>query len=283
MTDPAISSKKRGGYGKYALILAGAFLAALFAVYAAKGWTAPTQSPPTENGILVNWLAAKDLNLEASGTAVQAVASSADPRRAPVINGKIRYNSSTVSTTLSGSAGARYIFADLSGSSGFTLANSTASSPGTDRVLVGVAYWDGAAITHAWTVGKAGSYEITVTTTQLLTTSEAYVDAGTAMTVVSDGISQTRFVLHVVALNDYLSASNNSYVGLAVDGNIKDQGVITNWSATDIRFSFVLQWQGLLSAGAHTIKLQHKALAGVQSGIEGHVSPVRLIAYQIGT
>ncbi|MEK7520893.1 MAG: hypothetical protein AAB560_02330, partial [Patescibacteria group bacterium] len=216
-------------------------------------------------------------NLEASGTAVQAVASSADPRRAPVINGKIRYNSSTVSTTLSGSAGARYIFADLSGSSGFTLANSAASSPGTDQALIGVAYWNGTAIIHAWTSGKS-SADYGITLSQVNTTSASYVDSGYAITIAANGIDPVTIEVIDVA---YADNDSSGFTALVVDGTIVAEGHAGETGVGGHRSTTTLSRTLLLTAGAHTIKTQIRRIegAGTYSTAQGGG---RLMARQVG-
>lgn len=99
---------------------------------------------------MVSWLAATDLTLEINGTAVRVNASTSAPQRAPIINGKGRVvtDATTATTTLSGIAGIRYIMADVSATAlTFALTNDTDNTPTSTEKLVGVAYWDGAAIT----------------------------------------------------------------------------------------------------------------------------------------
>lgn len=96
---------------------------------------------------LATYLQYRDLTLEINGTAVRVNASAAFPQRVAVA-GKLRAvaDATTATTTLSGSAGARYIMADVSATATtFLLTNDTDNMPTATQKLVGVAYWDGAA------------------------------------------------------------------------------------------------------------------------------------------
>lgn len=218
---------------------------------------------------LVSWLTAKDLTLEINGTAVRVNASSSAPQRCPIINskGRIVADATTATTTLSGGAGARYIFSDSSATATtFTLANSTSSTPGTDQVLVGVAYWDGAAITHVWTSGKMSADYVLALSSRDTATKDTWVDTGDSLTFAADGVALIEMrVEAALRINHNNGGANGmAYLRLYLDGTtelgraechaVAGSNVIAASRA-------VITARSVLSAGSHTIKTQMYVVA----------------------
>ena len=236
---------------------------------------------------LATWLQYRDLKCEINGTAARVNASASFPQRVAVA-GKLRAvaDATTATTTLSGTAGARYIMADVSATATtFTLTNDTDNTPTATEKLVGVAYWDGAAITHTFTVGQHGNYEIIVTSTQITTTLGTYQDAGTVLTFVSDGITPSRLESQLLVSANYTSGTaDNCFWALNVDSTVRQEVACVVYSAPAAeRQSFNLAWEaGILSAGVHTAKIQQKAShTGLTAAVDGHVLPGKLWVVQV--
>lgn len=221
---------------------------------------------------LVTWLGAADLKLEINGTAVRVAATASAPQRAPVIGGKGRVvaDATTATTTLSGVAGARYIMADVSATATtFTLTNDTDNTPTSTEKLVGVAYWDGAAITHVATRGRTNTYKKTTATTHS-TAAASFVDVTDhTVTIATDGFSCVCITAQIEKTDTTTAGTSDAEMVWVLDGTIVGQG--EDRKAGNQRTSTCLTYlSDILAAGSHTFKLQHRVNGGSGSSI---VSP----------
>lgn len=89
-------------------------------------------------------------------TSVKVSATSGSPTTI-ICNGKVRQITADVTVTISGAAGSRYIYADVSGTTGFTLVafDDATNTPTADQMLMLSIGWDGSAI-DANTTSYAG-------------------------------------------------------------------------------------------------------------------------------
>lgn len=80
-------------------------------------------------------------------TSVKVSATSGNPTTI-ICNGKIRQNTADTTVTISGAAGSRYIYGDVSGTTGFTLValDDATNTPTADQILMLSVGWDGTAI-----------------------------------------------------------------------------------------------------------------------------------------
>lgn len=225
---------------------------------------------------------ASNLHLSVVGVSgIAAQASVSGIVRAPVIGSAYRYNNVSAYTYASGAAGARYVFADVSElAPAFSLSSSGADAPSAQQKKVGVAYWNGAAITHVFTVGKSSEDYAVTFVTQRTTTSTTYVDTGDSTTFVSDGV--TPQAISALGLLGQNAATGRAYMGVVVDSTTEFELQYMDPAAIDGDATQFVVVNKLFAAGSHVMKLQLKQANAGTAMINAHVVPTRLAVRQLG-